>query len=124
MTWDPNVRYEPTDRPLDDLYAALAARFDNVVDRMPEQIAGYPQVIMALQEGESGTICAWDMTVTVLVVVSRTNDMEMQRQAARSVGAVTDAAAEAGASLESWAIQPFDHGGMTHFAAVHQVTTH
>ncbi len=122
--WDPNARYEPTDGPLDALYAALSARFDNVVDRMPEQIAGYPQVIIALQEGVTGTVCDWDLTVTVLVVVSRTNDMEMQRQAARSVGAVTDAAAEANAVVDSWAIQPFDHGGMTHFAAVHNLTVH
>ena len=124
MMWDPNVRYEPTDGPLDRLYQSLSKRFGNVVDRMPEQIAGYPQTIIAVQSAESGTVCDWDIDVSVFVVVSRTNDIEMQRQAMRSAGAVSDAATEAGASLSGWRIQPFEHGGMTHFAAVHTLTIH
>jgi hypothetical protein len=106
------------------LATALEANVGNVVPHPVEQIGGYPQTVIYPGDplAQAGEDCDLELSVHVVVYLARANNIETVDMALDTIGPVRSSCYAADAVWHSMTYQPIDLGGMTHLAAVHDVT--
>ncbi len=108
------------------LSATLGTRFENVVPHPVEVVGSYPFVVIypSAPFVQAGTVCDREISVQVIVYLSRLNSIESLDAALDTIDPVASAANEADAAWQSMTYQPIPVGGADHLAAVHEVTVY
>ena len=106
------------------LATALEAQLGNVVAHPVETVGGYPQTVIYPGDpfAQKTEDCDLELTVSVVVYLSRANSIETLDMALDTIGPIRRACYESDAFWHAMTFQPIEVGGMSHLAAVHEVT--